>query len=72
MPSPEPTARQRIFELFDDAARIANRIGDRPLATLALGASMLAARPMPRKRQSPRQSLARAPRHRPRSAKTLA
>jgi hypothetical protein len=40
--------RQRIFELFDDAARLADEINDRALATLALAATMLVGRPAPR------------------------
>jgi hypothetical protein len=37
--------RQRMFELFDEAARVADRIGERAIATIALGAAMVAARP---------------------------
>jgi len=47
MRSDDDDARQRMFQLFDEAARVASRVGDRAMATLALGAAMLAARPIP-------------------------
>lgn len=38
-------ARQRIFDLFNEAARLADALEDRGLATIAAGAAMVAAQP---------------------------
>lgn len=47
----EDDFRQRMFELFEEAARIAERINDPGLATVALGAALIAARPGPKRQR---------------------
>jgi hypothetical protein len=46
----ETATRQRIFELFDEAARLADRIDDRALSSLALAGTMIAGPPQPARR----------------------
>jgi hypothetical protein len=41
--------RQRLFEIFNECAELAERRGDRALSTLALGIAMVAAEHRPRR-----------------------